>query len=56
VGLKEEMLFLLKKYSKISENQSNKMKSHIMNNLLDPEYVKYKRGIKGTGKGGLYFG
>jgi hypothetical protein len=56
LGRKEELITFMNKFSNISIQQSNKMKSHIMNNLLDPEYEKYKRGTKGTGMGGLYFG
>lgn len=53
---KEELLKLIQQYSNLTINQSNKMKSHIMNNLLNQEYTKYIKGTKGTGSGGLYFG
>jgi hypothetical protein len=56
LGRKEELIAVMDKFSNISIQQSNKMKSHIMNNLLDPEYINCKRGTKYTGKSGIYFG
>jgi hypothetical protein len=55
LGMKDELLTLIKSFSNISIKDSNRMKAHIMNNLLKPNYIDFMRGTPGTGTGGLHF-
>jgi hypothetical protein len=54
LGKKGELISLVNKFQNISIHKSNKMKVHIMNNLIDKRYVDFMRGKKGIG--GAYFG
>jgi len=33
---------LIKKHSKVTKEQSDKIKAHITNNILHPDYIKYR--------------
>lgn len=39
---RDDLEILIKKHSKVTKEQSDKMKAHIANNILHPDYIKYR--------------
>ena len=41
-SLGDDLEILINKHSEITQKQSDKMKAHIANNILHPDYIKYR--------------
>jgi hypothetical protein len=43
ISLGDDLEKIKKKYKDVSKEQSDKMKAHIANNILHPDYIKFRK-------------